>query len=50
MSLVEEMADNIVFLLEGEIHFNGSPTELKKKYKGTSVERSIVNLLNGSNN
>ena len=25
MSLVEELADNIIFLLEGEIHFNGSP-------------------------
>ncbi len=50
MSLVEEMADNIVFLLEGEIHFNGSPSELKKVYKGTNIERSIAKMLKKSTN
>lgn len=49
MSLVEELADNIVFLLEGEIHFNGSPTELKKIHKGKNLERSIAKMLSDSN-
>ena len=49
MSLVEELADNIVFILEGEIHFKGSPKELKKLYKGQNLERSIAKMLNVKN-
>ncbi len=49
MSLVEELADNIIFILEGEIHFNGSPKELKKIYKGKNLERSIAKMLNENN-
>jgi Cu-processing system ATP-binding protein len=49
MSLVEELADNIIFLLEGEIHFNGSPKELKNKYNGKNLERSIAKMLNENN-
>jgi len=49
MSLVEELADNIIFILEGEIHFNGSPSELKKIYKGKNIERSIAKMLNENN-
>ncbi len=49
MSLVEELADNIVFILEGEIHFNGSPKELKNKYNGKNLERSIAKMLNENN-
>jgi Cu-processing system ATP-binding protein len=49
MSLVEELADNIVFILEGEIHFNGSPKELKNMYKGQNLERSIAKMLNENN-
>ena len=46
MSLVEELADNIIFILEGEIHFNGSPKELEKMYQGQSLEHSIAKMLN----
>lgn len=49
MSLVEELADNIVFILEGEIHFKGSPKELNKLYKGQNLERSIAKMLNVKN-
>ena len=49
MSLVEELADKIIYILEGEIHFNGSPVELKKEYKGKNIERSIAKLLNKNN-
>ena len=49
MALVEELADNIIFLLEGEIHFNGSPKELKNKYDGKNLERSIAKMLNENN-
>lgn len=49
MSLVEELADNIIFILEGEIHFNGSPKELQNKYEGKNIERSIARMLNENN-
>ena len=49
MSLVEELADNIIFLLEGDVHFNGSPKELKNKYNGKNLERSIAKMLNENN-
>lgn len=45
MSLVEEFADNIIFLLEGEIRFNGSLEKLKKIYKEQNLERAIANIL-----
>ncbi len=49
MSLVEELADNIIFILEGEIHFNGSPMELKNMYSGQNLEHSIAKMLNENN-
>lgn len=49
MSLVEELADNIVYILEGEIHFNGSPSELKDTYEEKNLERSIAKMLNENN-
>ncbi len=45
MSLVEELADEVVYLLEGHIHFRGSLTTLKETYHETSVERAIASLL-----
>lgn len=47
MSLVEEIADEVVFLLEGRIHFEGSIGELKARYNETSVERAIAQVLSG---
>lgn len=45
MSFVEEMADEVVFLLEGHIHFRGSLQELKEKYNTNSLERAIARIL-----
>lgn len=45
MSLVEEIADEVVFLLEGKIYFQGTVDELKSKYNETSVERAIAQIL-----
>ncbi len=45
MSFVEEMADEIVFLLEGHIHFKGSLNEIKQVYSGHTLEEAIANIL-----
>ncbi len=49
MSFVEEMADNVVFLLEGNIHFEGSLQQLKTNYKSEKVEEAIAKILEGKN-
>lgn len=45
MSLVEEIADEIIFLLEGKIYFNGSATELKQLNGFSNLEKAITNLI-----
>ena len=45
IGFVEEMADEIVFLLDGKIHFKGSISELKVKTNQTNLESSIAQLL-----
>ena len=45
MSFVEDIADDVVFLLEGKIHFQGSLKELKNQYNETTVERAIAAIL-----
>jgi Cu-processing system ATP-binding protein len=45
ISLVEEIADEIIFLLEGKIYFKGAPDELKQKYGSSNLERSIAMIL-----
>ncbi len=45
MNLVEELADQIIFLLEGEIYFQGSLSELKEKTKEKDLEHAIASLL-----
>lgn len=45
ISLVEEIADNIIFLLDGKIRFIGSVKKLKSAYKSNSLESSIAALL-----
>nr|BCX00578.1 MAG: ABC transporter [Bacteroidota bacterium] len=42
---VEELADQIVFLLDGEVHFAGSPEELLLRTGESTVEGAIVQLL-----
>ncbi|MFY0689634.1 MAG: ABC transporter ATP-binding protein [Cyclobacteriaceae bacterium] len=45
MSLVEELADEIIFLLEGEIHYQGSITQLEQQTKSPTLEQSIATML-----
>lgn len=45
MSFVEEMADEVVFLLEGRIYFRGTLQTLKETYGSSSVEEAIAGLL-----
>lgn len=45
MSFVEEVSDEIVFLLEGKIYFKGSITELKSKTNQPDFEHAIASIL-----
>jgi Cu-processing system ATP-binding protein len=48
MSLVEEIADEIVFLLDGSIYFKGTVKELKGKTNQTDLEHAIANIITGT--
>jgi len=48
MSFVEEVAQDIVFLLEGKIYFKGSISQLKEKTHQPSFEHAIATLLEQS--
>jgi len=45
MSVVEELADEIVFLLDGKIYFKGSIDALKKQTNQDNLERAIASLI-----
>ena len=45
MSFVEEVSDEIVFLLEGNIHFRGTISEMKDKVGEENFEKAIAQLL-----
>jgi len=45
MSFVEEVADEIVFILEGEIYFKGTIGALKTKTKQPNFEHAIASIL-----
>lgn len=49
MSFVEEVADEIVFLLEGKIYFKGSISTLKEKTKQPDFEHAIASILKENN-
>ncbi len=44
MSFVEEVADEIIYLLEGNIYFKGSPEDLKSITMGANLEEAITLL------
>lgn len=48
MSFVEEISDEIVFLLEGKIYFRGSIPELKTKTEQPDFEHAIASMLSSS--
>jgi Cu-processing system ATP-binding protein len=45
MSFVNEVADEIVFLLDGKIYFKGTVEELKKQTNNDNLEHAIANLI-----
>ena len=45
MSFVEEVSDEIVFLLEGKIYFKGSISDLKTKTEQPDFEHAIASIL-----
>ena len=47
MSFVNEMADEIVFLLDGKIYFKGTVMALKEETKEEDLEHAIANLISG---
>ena len=49
MSLVDEIADEIVFLLDGKIYFKGSVPMLKEQTGENQLEHAIANLLTKQN-
>lgn len=49
MNFVEEIADEIVFLLEGKIYFQGTVTEIKTKTGQKDFEHAIATILTENN-
>jgi len=45
MSVVDELADEIVFLLDGKIYFKGSVETLKTQTEETNLEHAIASLI-----
>lgn len=45
MSVVDEIADEIVFLLDGKIYFKGSVSKLKEQTKQSNLEHAIADLM-----
>jgi Cu-processing system ATP-binding protein len=45
MSELEELADDIAFLIDGRIHYSGSIHDLKKTTRQLSLERAIAHVL-----
>lgn len=49
MSFVEEMADEIVFLLDGKIYFKGTLSAIKEQTNQTDLEHAIAAILTKEN-
>ena len=49
MQLVEELADEIIFLLDGNIYFKGTVESLKNKFDEQDIERAIAKILISNN-
>ena len=48
MSEVEELADRMVFLLEGEVRIDGSVADIKREAGETRLERAVARLMRGA--
>jgi Cu-processing system ATP-binding protein len=42
---LEELADDVVFLLDGVVRFSGSLNELKRRTRQLSLERAVAQLM-----
>lgn len=49
MDFVEDVADKVVFLLDGKIYFHGSIDELKRQTNEQNVEHAIAHILSDNN-
>ncbi len=49
MNLVEELADELMFLLEGEVYFTGTPAEMLSMVGEANLERAIAKILEKEN-
>ncbi len=45
MSLVEDLASEIIYLLDGTVYFQGAPDALKEKWNAETIEKSIARIL-----
>ncbi|MBV6421402.1 MAG: hypothetical protein DAHOPDDO_02677 [Ignavibacteriaceae bacterium] len=50
MNEVQELSDEIIFLLEGEIKFKGSVQSLLEDKNETKLERAIAELMSQNQN
>lgn len=48
MDFVEQLADDIVFLLDGRIHFSGKLADLLDQQKEQKLEHAIASILSGA--
>jgi len=49
MSFVEEMADNVVFLLEGKVYFHGTLKDLLEQQGEEQLDRAIARIMTPTN-
>ncbi len=49
MSLVEELADELMFLLEGKVYFRGTYLQMMEEQKEENLERAIAKILEKEN-
>ncbi|MCB0686062.1 MAG: AAA family ATPase, partial [Saprospiraceae bacterium] len=49
ISFVEELADHIVFILDGKIYFSGSPLDLINYQRQQKLEEAIASILKPAN-
>jgi ABC-type Na+ transport system ATPase subunit NatA len=45
MAELEEVADDVIFLADGQVRFSGSLDSLKKKTLQVNLERAIAELM-----
>ncbi|MFH1525529.1 MAG: ABC transporter ATP-binding protein [Bacteroidota bacterium] len=47
LSELEDMAENVIFLLEGSIRYNGKVNDLIERTSSSNLERAIASLISG---